>query len=119
MNKIMTYNDLLKKNNVSKFKDIKKLLNKNNIFVQDISGILDVYMILYKKKGPYNDFSKLFNECHGSIYEKDTNRLISSSSYQYSIHTYDPYKNNNSFNKKCAIFFWLFIFIIFLIYKNT
>ena len=36
-------------------------------------------MILLKsKQGPYNDFSNLFNECHGSIYEKNTNILISS-----------------------------------------
>jgi len=115
----MKYNDLLKKNKVSKFKDVKKLLNKNNIFVQDISGLLDVYMILYKKKGPYNDFSILFNECHGSIFEKNTNTLISSPLNPYNIHTYNPYENDNSLNKKCIIFFWIFILMIFLIYKNT
>lgn len=115
----MKYNDLLKKYKVSKFKDVKKLLNKNNIFVQDIGGFFDIYMILYKKKGPYNDFSILFSECHGSIYKKNTNILISSLQNPHKIHTYIPYKTNNSFNKKCIIIFWLFIFIIFLIHKYT
>lgn len=115
----MKYNDLLKKNKISKFKDVKKLLNKNNIFVQDIGGFLNLYMILYEKQGPYKEFSNLFNECHGSIYEKNTNILISSLLNSHKIHTYIPYKNENSFNKNCIIFFWSFIFIILIIYKYT
>ena len=97
--------------NVHKFKDVKNLLNKNDIFVQEITS---VYMILFIKDGKYNKFKSLYNRCHETIYEKDTNRIIVESS-----HLYIPYHNKNSVNTIGLIIFIFFVFVIFIFYKYT
>ena len=109
----MNYKKLLKYYNVRKFKDVKKLLNKNDIFVQDI---VSVYMILYVKNGKYNRFADVYDECHGTIYEKETNRVIVESS---SPPPYIPYTHNNSVNTIGIIIFIFCVFIIFILYKYT
>jgi hypothetical protein len=110
----MTYQNILKKYNISKFKYVKNLLKKNDIFVQDL---MSVYMILFIKNGKYNDFASLLKDCHGSIYEKDTNILVTSLGYSKPL--YIPYDNKNSINLCGLLILIMFIIIIFIIYKYT
>lgn len=64
-------------NNVSAFEDVKMLLNQNDILVKEDGNL---YLVYYKRdETNLNVLNPLQRNCNGTIFEKDTNRLVCNS----------------------------------------
>lgn len=76
----MYYQNFLKENNVTKFTDVKKLMEINNIIVKEDKTIPELYLVYaHRNDKKYEELTELERICNGSIYEKETNKLICAS----------------------------------------
>ena len=73
----MYYQKALEDNNISKFEDVSKFLEANNIKVKQDTSIPSLYLVYFNRMDrKYEELSPLQIECNGAIYEKDTNKLV-------------------------------------------
>ena len=73
----MNYQQALKDNEISKFEDVSKFLEANNIRVKQDTSVPELYLVYFSREGrDYDELSPLQRECNGAIYEKDTNKLV-------------------------------------------
>ena len=104
----MNYQQALKDNEISKFEDVSKFLEANNIKVKQDTSVPELYLVYFDRVDrTYDELSPLQRECNGAIYEKNTNKLVCACFDKFNKDSVNPEEmfslDDEDLNIECSI----------------